>query len=102
MLAVQIHSTAQRQAVNEVMLASALRLTSAIEQLVERGFTVIKVDFTPARPTITVRNDAHCHAMVESGDAVYYSFGKRDYFGPYKVGQFQCGGCRVIWVEFGC
>lgn len=97
---VQIHSKARRQGINEVMLAGAVRLAGAIEQLAERGFTVIKVDFTPARPTITVQKDRHCQALIESGEAVYYSFGRQDPFGPYKVGQFQFSGCRVIWVDF--
>lgn len=96
-----IHSQAQRQCVNDVMLAGALRLAGAIEQLAERGFTVIKVDFTPARPTITVQNDGRCQALIESGQAAYYSFGREEHIGPYRVGQFQFSGCRVIWAEFG-
>ncbi|MCW3479710.1 hypothetical protein OL229_09065 [Neisseriaceae bacterium JH1-16] len=102
MQTVQIHSQAQRHVVNQLMLSAAQRLTCAIEQLSAEGYTVIKADFAnPARPTVTVQNDERCHALIDSGTAAYYAFGKEDYFGPYRIGQFQCAGCRVIWAEFG-
>ncbi|MCD5362768.1 MULTISPECIES: hypothetical protein [Chromobacterium] len=95
----QIYSPAQRQCVNEVMLAAALRLAGAIEELTARGFTVLRVDFTPARPTITVLKDGRCQALIESGEAAYYSFGREAHFGPYRAAQFKCEGCRVVWSE---
>ncbi len=102
MNAVQIHSQAQRQVVNHVMLTAVQRLGLAIDQLSSQGFTILRADLcNPSMPTITVQNDHRCHALIHSSEAAYYAFGREAHFGPYRIGQFKRAGCRVVWSEFG-
>lgn len=91
-----------RQPVNALMLAATLKAAAAIEALSQNGFTVIGVELdTPSRPTIRIQTCSQCHRLIASNEAVYFSFGQRDHFGPYREGQFALGGCRIVWTEFG-
>lgn len=92
----------KRPPVNAVILAATFKVAAAIEGLSQNGFTVVGVDLdTPARPTIRIQTCSQCLRLIAKGEAVYFSFGQRDYFGPYREGQFSLGGCRIVWTEFG-
>ncbi len=91
-----------RPPVNELMLNTTLKAARAIEALSENGFTVTAVELhNPAHPTIRVQMCHRCRRLVENGEAAYYSFGRLDPHGLYREGQFQLGGCRVVWTEHG-
>ncbi|WP_036666347.1 hypothetical protein [Paludibacterium yongneupense] len=95
------HQT-QPRSPNAMIRDAAVKVAEAIDALSENGFTVVKVELDmPARPTIRIQTCAHCHRLISNGDAVYYSYGQQDHFGPYREGQFQLGGCRVVWLEMG-
>ncbi|WP_198408174.1 hypothetical protein [Pseudogulbenkiania sp. NH8B] len=92
----------KRPPFNALMLAATFKAAAAIEALSQSGLTVVKVELeTPARPTIRIQTCGQCRRLIESGDAVYFSYGQMDHFGPYREGQFQLGGCRIVWTEFG-
>ncbi|NWK80336.1 hypothetical protein [Aquitalea sp. LB_tupeE] len=87
---------------NASMLLAALRIASAVRKLTERGLSVISANLQCTdRPTIHIRTSARCQQLIDSGDAVYYSFGHDTYFGKYRQGQFALEGCRIVWTEFG-
>lgn len=92
----------KRPPFNALMLAATFKAAGAIEALSQRGFTVVKVELdSPARPTIRIQTCGRCHQLITKGEAVYYSFGQREHIGPYREGQFNLGGCRIVWMEFG-
>ncbi len=91
----------QHPPINALMQRSLLQVVEVIEALSENDFTVVAVELTPSRPTIRIQSCGRCRRLIERGEAVYYSFGQRDHFGPYREGQFALGGCRIVWAEFG-
>lgn len=92
----------KRPPVNALMLAATLKIAGAIESLTQRGLTVVGVELgSPARPTIRIQTCAKCSRLIENGEAAYYSFGQNTHMGPYREGQFNLGGCRIVWMEFG-
>ena len=91
-----------RQPVNAVMLDAARKVAGAIEALGDNGFTVIGIDFAaPSRPTVRVQNCGKCQRLIHNGEAAYFGYGASGGAGPYREGQFQLGGCRVVWTEYG-
>lgn len=91
-----------RPPVNAIMRSALLRAAEVVEALTENGMTVVGAEFTtPARPTIRIQTCGKCQALIDNGQAAYYSFGRDSLMGPYQVGQFTLGECRVIWMEFG-
>ena len=92
----------KRPPFNALMLAATHKVAAAIEALSQNGLTVVKVELeTPVRPTIRIQSCSHCQRLIASGDAVYFSYGQQDHFGAFREGQFQLGGCRIVWTEFG-
>jgi len=92
----------KRPPFNAQMLAATFKVAAAIEALSQNNFTVVAVELnTPARPTIRIQTCSQCHRLIAKGDAVYFSYGQQEHFGPYREGQFQLGGCRIVWTEFG-
>ncbi|UTH73947.1 hypothetical protein [Chromobacterium sp. IIBBL 290-4] len=92
----------RRPPFNAQMMAGAMRVVRAIEALSQNNFTVVSVELsTPSRPTINIQTCGNCRRMIEKGEAVYFSFGRDTYFGPYRQGQFELGGCRIVWTEMG-
>ncbi|WP_230370791.1 hypothetical protein [Paludibacterium denitrificans] len=93
------HSTRQ---VNAALLDATHKAARAIEALSENGFTVTDVELkSVSRPTIRIQTSGQCHTLIAKGEAVYFSFGKRERVGQYREGQFQLGGCRIVWTEIG-
>ncbi|MCG8993244.1 hypothetical protein LH427_09690 [Laribacter hongkongensis] len=86
---------------NAVLLASTLKVAEAIKELGRMGLVARAANLNGKRPTIEIQTNARCHRLIQSGEAVYYSFGREPHFGPYREGQFNLGGCRVVWTEFG-
>lgn len=85
---------------NAILLASTLKVAEAIKELGRMGLVAIDARLEGKRPTIQIQTHSRCAKLVSEGEAAYYSFGKLDHFGPYRVGQFTLGGCRVIWTEY--
>ncbi|MEN3809456.1 hypothetical protein [Chromobacterium piscinae] len=93
---------AKRPPFNAQMMTGAMKVVHAIEALTQNNFTVVSVELnTPTRPTINIQTCGNCRRMIEKGEAVYFSFGRDTYFGPYRQGQFELGGCRIVWTEMG-
>lgn len=87
---------------NANVLLAALRIAQAVRQLTERGLSVVSASLEHTeRPTIHIRTCARCQQLIDSGDAVYYSFGHDSSFGYYRQGQFRLEGCRIVWTELG-
>lgn len=92
----------KRPPFNALMLAATFKVAAAIEGLSQNGFTVVAVELnTPARPTIRIQTCSQCRRLIANGEAVYFSYGRQEHFGPYREGQFNLGGCRIVWTEFG-
>ena len=67
----------------------------AVLELNAEGFEVIAVDIMRNQmPTLQVRHNPKCDALILREEAAYYRRG------PYgRSGQFHRHGCRVIWCE---
>ena len=87
---------------NQIVLSAIRGVVDSVEALAENGFVVVAVELSSVlRPTIRIQSCGKCLRMINQGEAVYYSYGRRDHCGPYREGQFMLGRCRVVWTEFG-
>lgn len=86
---------------NAELLAKTLKVAHAIRELGRQGFVARAAHLDGKRPTIEIQTSPRCTGLLRSGQAAYFSFGREEHFGPYRQGQFHCGGCRVVWTEFG-
>lgn len=63
--------------------------------LEEEGFDVFAIDIMRGQmPTLQIRHNPKCDALILREEAAYYRRGMNG-----RCGQFQRHGCRVIWVE---
>lgn len=69
-------------------------ITAALMHLAEQGYTVVDMQLMTTRPAIKIEADPRLAQMVADQRACYYIQSARK-----RVGQFQLGGVRVIWVE---
>lgn len=64
-------------------------------ELEKEGFDVFAIDIMRGQmPTLQVRHNHKCDALILREEAAYFRRGPQT-----RHGQFQRHGCRVIWVE---
>lgn len=82
--------------VNNQLINNSLDIVSkAISVLANKDLTVISYRHDhAAKPTIEVEHHPFCTKMIESGAAAYFMHAT-----PYRFGQFELEGCRVVWKE---
>ncbi|MDF0606659.1 hypothetical protein HZU77_013495 [Neisseriaceae bacterium TC5R-5] len=93
--------TALPRVSNQQLLQAVNGISEAMVALAENNFVILAVELSSVmRPTIRVQHSSQCQRLIERGEAVHFGFGRVDHIGRYQQGQFNLGGCRVVWTEF--
>lgn len=87
---------------NREMGIAALTLADTVRELNDRGLQVVSIAAQAiGLPTVRVSPCRLLDGMVQRDEAVFYRFGTDEHGVPFREGQFQLKGVRVVWQESG-
>lgn len=69
-----------------------------IKALSAQNIVVRSVTLANKRAVIRISYCRYCDQLIQQGKAIYQYFGCNAE-GRYRQGQFNTGGCKVVWTE---
>ena len=82
---------------DQSVISALLQAESVVQQLSERGVSVLSVVTRYGKPCIRIARHSYCDELIRSGKASYQYLSKS--FSGARQGVFNESGCRVYWSE---